>query len=253
MSGEPDRSFEELRPHALALLDAAAGEGMALSLMGGIGIRLRSPDLGGLDQASRPYHDIDLVGRLREVRASDRLIQALGYEADRAVNTQFGTVRRIYRHRDGFHVDLFFERLEFCHSIDLNGRLRPGAQTLPPADLLLGKLQIVQRNRKDLFDLYLLLLNHELRDGQPEAIEPSRLTVLLADDWGFTTTALDFLADARAHLPGEGLAAGPAGRIAGGIDGLERLIAEAPKTLRWRTRARLGRRVPWYRNVEELL
>jgi hypothetical protein len=253
MSSEPDRSFEELRPHALALLDAAAAEGMALSLMGGIGIRLRSPDLGGLDPASRPYHDIDLVGRLRDVRAADRLIRDLGYLPDRAVNTQFGTVRRVYRHSAGFHVDLFFERLDFCHTIDLDGRLRPGAPTLPPADLLLGKLQIVQRNHKDLFDLYLLLLNHEVRDGQPEAIEASRLTALLADDWGFTTTALEFLADARARLPGEGLEAGPADRIAGGIDRLERIIAEAPKTLRWRTRARLGRRVPWYRNVEELL
>ncbi len=253
MSGEHDRSFEGLLPYALEILDGADAARITISVMGGIAIRMRSPELGGLDPASRPYHDIDLVARLRQVRAADRLLQGLRYMPDRAVNAQFGTFRRLYRHPDGFHVDLFFERLEFCHTIDLNGRIGVTARTLAPADLVLQKLQIVERNEKDFFDLYLLLLNHDFRRSDPEQIDHERIATVVADDWGFSMTALDFIDDARAYLPAQPLSEEARGTVAGRLAALETLIRDAPKSARWRARARLGRRVRWYRNVEELL
>ena len=135
MIGDPMGPFayEDLRPHADALLAEAERRGTVLRLMGGMAIRERARDLGGLETAGRRYADLDVVGRLAEVRSLDEVFRGLGYEPDQAVNTQFGTVRRIYHHPPGFHVDLVFERLEFCHEIDLRGRLELVPRTLAPA------------------------------------------------------------------------------------------------------------------------
>ncbi len=252
----PDRTgafrYEELRPHADRILGAAEGRGLALRLMGGVAIRERAPDLGGLDGNARRYADIDLVGRLKEVRAADELLRGLGYAPDRAVNTQFGTVRRIYHHPEGFHVDLVFERLEFCHPIDLRGRLELVPRTLAPADLALQKLQIVERNEKDVTDLFLLLLNHELRDRDPSAIEVDRIVRLTADDWGLYTTATDFLDDAMVLLGHAPMREDARARVAERLGQLRGRMEAAPKSARWKLRARVGRRVRWYRVVEEV-
>lgn len=253
MSGEEARSFEELAARADGVLGAAAEIGGALRLMGGVAVRMLAPDLGGIDPANRAYHDIDFVGRLHDVRAFDAAFIAAGFEPDREINTQFGTVRRVYHHPDGFHADLFLDRLEFCHTIELNGRLNLVPRTLSPSDLLLAKLQIVERNEKDLIDAAWLLLNHALVESDPNQLEVPYLVGLTSGDWGLFTTANDFLADVAARLRSIGLDAEPAARVAASIERLTTAMASAPKSMRWRARERVGRRVKWYRNVEEIL
>jgi hypothetical protein len=253
MSGESSLGFEVLRARALDILEAASAEGAVLRLTGGIGVRERARDLGGLDPAARPYHDVDLVGRRRDLGTHDRIFEALGYRPDRAVNAQFGTVRRVYHHPDGSHVDLFIDRLEFCHRIDLAERLELHAITLAPADLLLAKLQIVERNHKDLVDAALLLLNHDLRAGDPASIELDRILGLTSDDWGLHTTAGDFVDALGASIGSLGLRPEASGRVRERVDQLRAAIDAVPKSLRWRSRDRIGRRVRWYRIVEEVL
>ena len=253
MSGETSVPADVLAGHARQVIDAGAAAGVLLRLTGGLGVLVRSRDLGGLDVTARPFHDIDLVGRLRDVRGQDRLFGGLGFEPDRAVNAQFGTIRRVYHHPSGFHVDVFLDRLEFCHRIELDGRLDLHPTTLAPADLLLAKLQIVERNRKDLVDAALLLLNHDLVPADPSAIELDRILSITADDWGFYTTARDFLDVLEASLPGLGFAAAAQARIGDRLRQLATAIDAAPKSFRWRARERVGRRVRWYRVVEEVL
>lgn len=252
MSGEQAQDIALLRVRAGAILDAARARGAIVRLTGGVGVRERAREHGGLDFEGRPYHDIDLVGRLRDVRALEALFIELGYAADRAVNAQFGTVRRVYYHPDGYHVDVFLDRLDFCHRIELAGRLELHPLTLAPADLLLAKLQIVERNRKDLLDAALLLLNHELLPGESAAIELDRILALTSDDWGLCTTAGDFLDALRASLAGLGFDSPAVDRIEGRAGQLRAAIAAAPKSIGWRMRDRVGRRIRWYRTVEEI-
>jgi hypothetical protein len=40
--------------------------------------------------------------------------------------------------------------------------------------------------------------------------------------------------------------------VAGRVGAIAAAITSAPKSLRWRARARLGRRVPWYELPEEV-
>ena len=66
----------------------------------------------------------------------------------------------------GLHIDVFYDRLEFCHTIPLVDRLEADAPTIPLAELVLSKLQIVKINEKDVIDLILLLLDHPVGSGR---------------------------------------------------------------------------------------
>ncbi len=253
MSGGTPRPVDELTAAAGEIMAAVARSGASLRLMGGVAIRWRTVEFGGLAPQRRAYHDLDLVGRLRDVRVIDATITGLGYEPDRAINAQFGTVRRVYYHPSGFHVDLFFERLEFCHTIELAERLDRVPHTLSPSDLLLQKLQIVERNEKDLIDVFWLLLNHDLGVGDPAQLELDYLARLAGTDWGLYTTATDFLVQANEHLTVAGVRPEMEDRLRERIGQLLAHLEQAPKSARWRARDLVGRRVRWYRTVEEVL
>ena len=78
------------------------------------------------------------------------------------------------------------------------------------------------------------------------------MTGRCAADWGLHTTVTDNLA-ACAGLLGE-LVATPADRdrIAARIGQLSQALDDAPKSMGWKARARVGRRMRWYELPEEV-
>jgi hypothetical protein len=76
---------------------------------------------------------------------------------------------------------------------------------------------------------------------------------LTGNDWGLHTTAGDFLADVEARAGALGLNDAAASRVTTAAVRLRTAMDEAPKSLRWRARERVGRRMKWYRDVEEVL
>jgi hypothetical protein len=52
-----------------------------------------------------------------------------------------------------------------CHEIPLAGRLERSPLTVPPEELLLSKLQIVEATANDQSDLYSILLQCEIGPG----------------------------------------------------------------------------------------
>ena len=253
MSGDTSFPIELLRERGRAIVAAGGAANIALRLTGGVAVRERCPDLGGSDLSDRPYHDIDVVARLDQGRGLDAALAPFGLLPDRSVNTLFGTVRRIYHHPDGWHIDVFMDRRDFCHRIELAGRLDLHGLTLAPADLLLGKLQIVERNRMDLIDAALLLLNQDLSTGDPSLIELDRILRLTSDDWGLYTTTTDFLDALRVALSGLGFAPDAVRAMDERASALQTAIVASPKSLRWRARDRVGRKVRWYKTVEEVM
>ncbi|MGH6749970.1 MAG: hypothetical protein ACRECI_11730, partial [Methyloceanibacter sp.] len=127
------------------------------------------------------------------------------------------------------------------------------ALTLPLAELLLGKLQIVKINEKDLVDMIALLLEHRLGDADEDSINAARIAQLCAEDWGLwrTTTLnlekLERFAGSYPKLDDEKKA-----RLVASVDALRRRLDAEPKPLAWRLRARIGERVKWYNDVEEV-
>jgi hypothetical protein len=149
-------------------------------------------------------------------------------------------------------VDVLVDRFVMCHRLDLRDRLALDARTLPLSDLLLTKLQVVELNEKDMTDLLALLADHDLDGEEGDAIGTARILAVTADDWGFEHTIRGTLMRVRDAAVAYDLDGSTTARIQSRIDRLVELLDRAPKTLRWRMRARLGERVRWYELPEEV-
>ena len=78
--------------------------------------------------------------------------------------------------------------------IHWEGRLEVDHPSIPLAEMLLEKMQIVQINEKDIIDTIMLLLEHPLGDIDQETINIKRVAMLCSTDWGLwrtTTMNLD--------------------------------------------------------------
>lgn len=230
------------------LARAARDAGLDLVLLGGVAVWLRCPSARSAPLA-RPYGDADFAGRAGDRRAITAFMEAHGYEPDTLFNALHGASRLNFRDpaRDR-PVDVLLDRFTMCHTLDLRPSLDGGELTLGLADLLLTKLQVVALNDKDLRDICALLLDHPLENGE---IEPARFLDVTRGDWGFEHTIHGTLAALPQRIEALGLDAGAAAAIVARADELARILHAAPKTQRWKLRARIGERVRWYEEPEE--
>jgi hypothetical protein len=248
MSGEP-----ALVTAAREICERADGNGTQVRLLGGIAIWLRSGD-ELRDLLGREYADIDLVTVRKSSKPLREQLEQLGYVGDKEFNALQGDRRLYFTAADGsYHLDIFVDKFEMSHKLDLAARIDREPVVLPAAELLLTKLQIAELNRKDAADTAMLLLGHEPgNDDGPGRLNVGHVAEICADDWGLFTTVSDNLATTRALLP-EIL----------GDDGQRRLaderaaavlaaMEEAPKSRGWRRRSKIGRRMRWYETPDEV-
>jgi hypothetical protein len=253
MAAAPPRpGWEAVQREAVELVAAAGSRGMVLRVVGSTGIRLHcAPAAAALDRLRRPAKDIDVVCRHEDRTPLRRLLEERGWQVDRDLLVAMEGQRYAFTHpRDGLELDVFVDRLEFCHTIELRDRLGRREVTVPVEDLLLQKLQIVKPTVTDRMDSQALLATHRVgagEHGDGEAIDAGYVAGLLARDWGFHHTATANLAALRGSPPGNG-----GGRLVGErVDALLASIEAAPKSVRWRARARVGERLQWWQDVDE--
>lgn len=226
----------------------ADAAGLPLRLVGGVAVWVRCPSARAAPLA-RPYGDIDLVGRGRDRRAIADFLEARGYEADRMFNALHGASRlNFHDTRRDLPVDVLLDRFSMAHALDLRDRLSDGELTLPLADLLLTKLQVVSLNEKDLRDVCALLLDHDLA---PAGIDRTRLLEVTGSDWGFEHTIHNTLATLARRIGDFGLPAASGRRIVERAEAIGAALHAAPKSTRWKLRARVGERARWYEEPEE--
>lgn len=238
---EPVESVPE---ETLALTRAAREHGIRAQALGGAGVYLTCPSARS-GPLSRRLKDIDLAARGSQRAALDQLLRQRGYLADTEFNTYHGRTRLLFHDRVNHRqLDVFLDRMTMCHALDLGPSLANDAETLTATDLLLTKLQVVELNERDLSDAAALLLDCEL--------DTARIAKLLAADWGWWRTATETLrrvgAYAAARLEPEARAV-----LADRLEALVSVIEATPRTLKWKARARIGERVPWYQQPEETL
>jgi len=206
----------------------------------------------------RELSDLDFAAYRRDRPRIENLFISLGYVPyiTALVETQGLIPDRAFFHdqHNNRIVDVFFDRLEMCHTLEFKGRLEEDFPTIPLADLLLEKLQIVKLNVKDVKDVVLLLLEHTVGDSEVETINSGYIGELLAKDWGFyftVMTNLQRLATAVGSL--QPLTEDQRSTIRSRIQELGEKIEAYPKTMQWKIRARVGTRRRWYRDVEEVV
>lgn len=236
-----------------SLLDGARSEGIVLRLCSGLACWYRCQEGRGLALAAdRTYSDIDFAAYYRDRPRILQLLRKLGFQEDVASGTIPGLRRTIFHGKEStIHGDVFYDFLPFSHTIDLRGRLERDELTVPLSDLLLQKLQIYHFTEKDAVDVQMLLLDHEIDDGD-HVIDRKRLADVCGADWGFCRTVS--LNTDRVHaiaLKSPNIRHPQRARIVDQVAKLQRLLDTAPKSVSWRLRSLLGERVQWYETVDE--
>jgi hypothetical protein len=252
-------SLDDPLQEGLRLVALARERGLQVRLMGGLAFHARCPDWTALVERKR--RDIDLATRGKDGRALAELMRGEGYTPDKQYNALYGHKQLYFV--DEPHdrpVDVLIDRLEMCHRLDFADRLQLADTTLPPADMLLTKLQIVKINRKDILDMLALVAEYPLAEGDDNgrAISLRRITTITSNDWGWWRTATGNLAHMAAIADGElkpdelDFRRPPRFNPADQVRVLRETIDKAPKSAKWKLRARVGERVSWYQEPEEV-
>jgi hypothetical protein len=253
------RTLRDPLAEALRLIELCDRRGLEVRLMGGLSFHALCPTWTA--RIDRDGRDIDLATRGRDRKGLQELLVAEGYVPDKQYNALYGHKQLYFVDPEWQRpVDVLVDRLEMCHAFDFGNRLAINDPTLPPAELLLSKLQVVKINRKDVLDALALLSELPLAgdDVGGQAISLARITDLTSNDWGWWRTVTSNLEKLEAFLvrdqkPGD-LDFGRESRFdpAAQVVELRAAIDRAPKSTRWKLRARLGDRVPWYQEPEEV-
>jgi len=234
------------------IVRGAAQQDLTFRLLGGAAISLHSPSASHRALA-RSYPDLDFVLREKRGDRAEALLAEFGYSPNKPFNLYNGHRRLLFHDPDlDRQVDIFVGEFRMCHSIPLGDRLELEPITLPLAELLLTKLQIIQMNEKDVRDVCALLLDHPLGDQDEEMLNRSRIASLCADDWGLWKTVGLSLEKVQEVSQGLDLGDDLQRTIGGQLTSLRRALEAAPKSTRWKMRARVGDRVPWYELPEEV-
>lgn len=248
--------WQQLRDEALEIVAAAGEAEVALRVVGGVGVRLHCAEPAEtMARIGRVANDIDFVVPKEGRKTLRRLLEDRGYLVDRDLLVAMEGRRYSFSHPTSeIELDVFVERLEFNHTIEVRSRLDRHPVTISLEDLLMQKLQIVQLTGNDLVDISVLLATHPvaIEAASTEEFSSNYIAGLLGRDWGFHHTATRNLE-----------------RIAGGTDtgvdlgsALNRIVRERsdqllhavmqfPKTMGWRLRAKVGERVQWWEDVDE--
>jgi len=179
----------------------------------------------------------------------------MGYEADRVFNTTNGHRRLLYYDPPhGRQVDVFVGAFEMCHTIPITQRIQLHPSAIPLAELLLTKMQIVQLNEKDQFDILTMLYHHDVTesDDSGDMVNAARVAELCAADWGLWRTVTMNIERARGAVQRFELAPHDEEIVVSRLDDLRRRIDSEPKSTKWKLRARVGERVKWYEEPEEV-
>jgi hypothetical protein len=198
---------------------------------------------------AREYQDLDFATSKKSSGDVQKLLRDIGYEPNLGFNAMNGRERLLfYDDPNQRQVDVFVSSFRMCHAIPLEKRLTVDEDTVPLAELLLTKLQIIELNEKDVRDTVALLLEHEVSDDDT-GVNSSHISTLCAEDWGLWRTITRNLDDLRGRVAGYDV---DHDLVSNRVSLLLDRIETMPKSRSWRLRAKIGERKRWYELPEEV-
>ncbi len=205
----------QFQAEALRVVTAGEEQGVHLRIIGALAFWHHCPQFGFIqEKLNRVYTDIDFAGYGKQNDAIRKFFVSIGYDEDLEINAFHAEGGRLIFNNptNHIHVDVFMDKLDFCHPIPWKGRLEVDSPTIPLAELLLEKMQIVKINEKDIIDTIMLLREHEICGDDEDHVNSARVAKLCAGEWGLWRTTT--------HEPREGArlpaAPRPRGRGQGG-------------------------------------
>jgi hypothetical protein len=207
-----------------------------------VAVRLRAED--GLPPVfEREYADHDWISSKGASSSAQKFFEKQGYKPHTRFNSLNGREHLLFF--DESHdrqVDVFVGSFRMSHEIPFGKRLDSEPLTIPLAELLLTKLQIVELNEKDVKDALALLYDHPVEDEDGDSVNGGQIAKLCASDWGLWRTFTANLESLGDHIGRYDLPEEDQERIADRIRALQEHIEGEPKTFGWKVRSKKGDR-----------
>ncbi len=245
----------EFIEEAKRIIDRTASKGAPLRLIGALAFHLRCPAYSHIHEKwGRIFTDTDFVAKSEHRELIIEAYAELDYKDDEMITTLYGSDRLVFDNpQTGMHSDIFFDKLDYCHVLPLRDRLDVDELTIPLAELFLEKMQIVQINEKDIVDTLMLLAEHPIGSDDNEAINGLVIAGILATEWGFWRTVTGnmdklLLVNEKTEL----FADDEKALIKKRVSQISKYIEDKPKSLSWKMRSKIGDKVKWYKEVDEL-
>ena len=246
----------EFEAEAKKIVQTGHENGVILRALGATAFRIHCPNHLKLhDEMNRTLSDLDFAAYSKAKNKVGDIMTKNGYLMDRnaqmvmSISGRFVVTNPVSK----LHADVFFDELSMCHKINFKGRLEKDFPTIPLAELLLEKMQIVKLNEKDLKDSILLIREHEVGPDDKESINYEHIADIMSKDWGFYytfTTNMNKLREALKRY--DVLGAEDRSDITTKIGKLLEHVDAKPKSMGWKMRASTGTKVKWYKDVEEI-
>ena len=188
------------------------------------------------------------MGLSKQSKDIKKLFIDLGYTPRQIFNAMQGNRRLIFNDIERERrVDIFLDVFEMCHRFDFKNRLSLDKPTIPLADLLATKLQVVEITDREYRDIIALVHDHEITDNDlHETINGAYLAKMCGDDWGIYKTFTITLGNIMSALGDFDLSPSDRELVKKRIEGLQSKIENAPKSMGWKMRAKLGEKKQWY-------
>jgi hypothetical protein len=239
--------LESPTDEAKRIIEVAQKKKITLRLFGGVSFYFRCPSAKHRS-LQRNYVDVDFMGHAKQSKDIKQLFIDLGYAPRDRFNAMQGYRRLIFN--DLAHqrrVDIFLDVFEMCHKFNFKDRLEIDQYTISLADMLATKLQIVEINQKDLKDIVSMFVDHDVgTTDAPEVINGAYLAKLCGSEWGVYKTFGINLDRVLGILNEFGLEDSEKNLVTERVTRLKKMIEDAPKSMGWKMRARMGERVQWY-------
>lgn len=227
---------------AIQIIDQAESMGVRLRLLGGLAFKRLCPSSNG--SYHRENKDIDLMGRREDSKKIMQVMETLGYKSREVFNKLNMGQRLIYYDlANRRRVDLFLDEFVMCHKFNFKESILAGTYTLPITQLVMTKLQVVEKTDKEYLDLIAAFRDFDVT-REMSGIRGEEIADLCSKDWGIYTTFTKSLEALLAKA--ETLNSDDRNTVVPRIQKLMAIMGGRPKSLAWKMRARIGEKARWY-------
>jgi len=231
------------------ILEVSKRRKAVLRLVGGLAINKHCTVH---DFCDRSHGDLDFVGLSSQYESIVEVMKEAGYNEVTSMTFSTGGSRLLFE-RPGMtdHIDVFMDRMDIEHVLNLKDRLNIDEDTVSISDLLLLKLTITRLNEKDIRDIITMVKDLQIGDNDSRGtINVPYIAGLCAKTWGLHHDVTASLSRTLDFLSGYSLPVEESSMVAERLERILNAILGRPKTLKWKLRALLGERIPWRREIE---
>lgn len=259
MVGKYGPILDDFMDEAIRIERAAAENGIPLRIIGCLAFRIKSPEYTNLHiKMGREVTDIDYVSYYKhQVKLVNLFRDELGYHWVPPSFARASTLRDLFIDQERSRkVDVFYDHLDFCHNIDFKKekRLDVDQPTIPLAELFLEKTQIYEINAKDLKDLVITFLAHDVSETFDDSkVNGPYIAKILSDDWGFYYTVTENIKKFINFVPTlSEITQEQKDLVIERAKKIHKMIEDAPKSRNWKNRAKVGTKKRWYKIVHSM-